>query len=101
MLKSKTVEFRVVCTGTEKNINKVFITAEDDVVFECPNQELLDAVFYVIANINYVFDVSYPICFQGVLGFLQVIGLCCVDDFYRGSRYNTLLAEVKKSMVVN
>ena len=79
----------MVCTGTEENINQVFMIAEDDVVFECPDQNLLDAVFYVIAC-YYVFDVSYPICFQGVLGFLQYIGLCCVDDFYRGSRYNTL-----------
>lgn len=99
MFKSKTVEFRVVCTGTAENINRVFITGEDDVVFECQNNDLLDAVLYVVAC-YYVFDVSYPICFQSVLGFLQDIGLCCVDAFYRGSKYNTFLAEVKKNSVL-
>ena len=85
MFKSKNVEFRVVSTGSlghQKICQPDIYYQRDDVVFESPNNDLLDALFYVIAC-YYVFDVSYPVCFKGVLGFLQDIGLCCFDDFYR------------------
>lgn len=79
-----------------ESICQVFISAEDDVVFECPTTILIDALILVIAC-YYVFDVSYPMSFQNVLFFLQDIGLCCIDNVYRGSKYNVLLSEVKKN----
>jgi hypothetical protein len=42
-----------------------------------------------------------PVCFEGVSGFLQGIGLCCVDDVYRGSKYFCVVfAEVKEYVIL-
>lgn len=97
MFRSRTIEFKIVCTGTETDINQIFIAGEDEAIVECPTKELLDGLLYVIAC-YYVFHVSYPVCFKGVLSFLQDIGLCCVDDVYRGSKYCSFLAEVKRKI---
>ena len=83
MFRSKTVEFRIICSGTEDEINQIFIAGEDEAIVVCPNTELLEALLYVI-GCYYVFDVAYPVCFKGVLCFLQDVGLCCVDNVYRG-----------------
>ena len=99
MFRSKHIEFRIVCTGTEEKVNQIFIAGEDEAIVVCPTNELLDSLEYLIAC-NYVFDVAYTVCFEGVLGFLQDIGLCCVDDVYRGLKYCALLAEVKKYVVL-
>ena len=98
MFRSKTVEFRIICSGTEDEINQIFIAGEDEAIVVCPNTELLDALLYVI-GCYYVFDVAYPVCFKGVLCFLQDVGLCCVDNVYSGAKYSSLLAEIKKKGV--
>ena len=83
MFRSKHIEFRIVCTGTEEKVNQIFIAVEDEAIVVCPTNELLDSLEYLIAC-YYVFDVAYTVCYEGVLDFLQDIGLCCVDDVYRG-----------------
>lgn len=55
----------------------------------------MEALFYVIAC-YYVFDVGYPAAFEGVLLFLQDVGLLCVEsNSCRYSKYNSFLAEVQ------
>ncbi len=84
-----------MCTGSEEEVNQVFIAGEDEAIVTCPSTDLLDALIYVIAC-YYVFDVSYPVCFQGVISFIQDIGLCWVDDVYCGAKYAAFLTELKK-----
>ena len=97
MFRSKTVQFRIVCTGSKESINQIFIAGEDKAIIICPTCELLDALLYVIAC-YYVFDVSYPVCYEGVLCFLQEIGLCCPDESsFHGTKYSAFMAELKKS----
>ena len=95
MFHSKMVEFRIVCTGTIDDINQIFIAGGDDAIVECPTTELLDSLILLVAS-YYVFDVSYPVCYKGLLGFLQDVGLCHVDDIYRGAKYSAFLAELRK-----
>ena len=91
------MEFRIVCVGTPEATTRIFISGEGDAIFQCPTNSILDSLIYVIAC-YYVFDVSYPACFQGILCFVQDLGLCCLDNCYRGSKYNALVSEVKRTM---
>ena len=84
--------------GTPDAIEQVFVAGEDDAIFECPNNSLIDSLIYLIAS-YYVFDVSYPACYQGVMCFLQDLGLCHVDNSFRGSKFNIFLSGIRKQML--
>ena len=68
MFRSKTVEFKVICSGTENEINQIFIAREDEATVVCRNTELLEALLYLL-GCYYVFDVAYPVCFNDTLCF--------------------------------
>ena len=84
-----------MCTGTIQDVNQIFIAGEDDGIIECPSTELLDSLIFLIAS-YYVFDVAYPVVYQGLLGFLQDVGLRHVDGVYRGAKCCAFLSELKK-----
>ena len=94
MCQSKLVEFQIMCLGTAEEVKQVFISGENNIIYESPSKCLVDALFNLISC--YVFDVDYPSAFEGILFFLQDLGLLCLEgNSFRYSKYNAFLSELK------
>ena len=94
MCQSKLVEFQIMCLGTAEEVKQVFIFGENNIIYECPSKCLVDALFNLI-SCYYVFDVNYPSAFEGILFFLQDLGLLCLEgNSFRYSKYNAFLLEL-------
>ena len=49
-----------------------------------------------LSSCYYVFHVDYPSAFEGILFFLQDLGLLCLEgNSFRYSKYNAFLSELK------
>ena len=95
MCQSKLVEFQIMCFGTAEEVKQVFISGENNIIYECPSKCLVDASFNLI-SCYYVFDVNYPSAFEGILFFLQDLGLLCLEgNIFRYSKYNAFLSKLK------
>ena len=94
MCQSELVEFQIMCLGTAEEVKQVFISG-DNIIYECPSKCLVDALFNLI-SCYYVFDVNYPSAFEGILFFLQDLGLLCLEgNCSRYRKYNAFLSELK------
>ena len=94
LFKDKRVEFFLVCIGTSKEVDQVFVCGEDQAFFES-DCDLIKALVDLISA-YYVFDVKYPQCISGVLHFLQEIVLLQSDTEFKGTKFATFMAEFKK-----
>ena len=77
LFKNKHVEFVLVCIGTIKEVDQIFVCGEDQAFFES-DCDLVKALVDLISA-YYVFDVRYPQSISGVLHFLQAMKrlYCC------------------------
>ena len=94
MFRHKRVEFLLVCVGSEKEVEQVFVCGEDTAFLEC-DCDLAKALVDLIAA-YYVFDVNYPQCISGVLLFLQEVVLLPKDTQFKGTKYASFMAEFQK-----
>ena len=95
MCQSKLVEFQIMCLGTAEEVKQVFISGENNIIYECPSKCLVDALFNLI-SCYYLFDVNYPSAFEGILCSLKDLGLLCLEgNSFRYSKYNAFLSELK------
>ena len=94
MFKNKHVEFVLVCIGSVKEVDQVFVCGEDQAFFETHCDFVKALVDLICAY--YVFHVKYPHCISGILHFLQEIVLLKSDTEYKGTKFATFMAEFKK-----
>ena len=84
-----------MCLGTAEEVKQVFISGENNIIYECPSKCLVDALFNLI-SCYYVFDVNYPSAFEGILCSLKDLGLLCLEgNSFRYSKYNDFFSELK------
>ena len=83
--------FRLPVLGKKITYMQVFILGKNELVFECPSNCLVDALFYLHCC-YYVIDVSYPSSLEGILFFLQDLAR---EPFSLRQIYNCFLVELK------
>ena len=94
LFKNKHVEFVLVCIGTIKEVDQVFVCGEDQAFFESDG-DLIKALVDLISA-YYVFDVRYLQCISGVLHFLQEIVLLQSESEYKGTKFAPLWQSLKR-----
>ena len=92
MFKSSKIEPKIICLGTREDMRQFFIAAEDDCLVELPNTDLGECLLLLLFC-YYVFDVRYPVCYFGILTFLQDIVLKLPDNTFRGSKFSSFISK--------
>ncbi len=100
MVRDKIVQFRILCIGCAEDVQQIMIIGENQVFVECPGTDIINALIDVISA-YYVFDLTYADGMVVMLSFLQEIVLKSKDGAYKGTKYSTLMSELKRKMPVD